>query len=132
MKRLVPPSAALGAEYMIADTMGIRAGLGFINSGSTTDYSLAAGFEYHFPAKGGVSPYVGGEVSDSGQSRSSGGTTPSQFGVNAVFGARYFFSTNFAWGGEVRLGYTSTTAGATTTTALGTDSVQIDLTWFLN
>jgi hypothetical protein len=130
-------SGSLGAKYMVTDAIGLRAALGILNSSSggasTTGYDLGAGFEYHLAGKGGVSPYLGAELGYSGASFSGGGTTPSSFAVNAVFGAEYFFSSNFSWGGEAQLGFNSfTTAGGVTTTSLGTGAVSFIMTWYVN
>ena len=99
------PVGDVGAKYFINDTMAIRVGLGIVNtsSGGTSQtlYDLGAGFEYHLGGKGGVSPYVGAELSYGGESLSAGGTTPSVFGLAAVFGGEYFFSSNFSWAGEI-------------------------------
>ena len=130
------PAGSLGAKYMITDAIGVRAGLGILEmSGggtSSTSFDLGAGFEYHFPGKGGVSPYLGAELGYSGVSVSGGGATPSDFGLNAVFGAEFFLSSNFSWGGEALLGFNSGTSGGVTTTTIGTGAVAFDLTWYLN
>ena len=115
----------------------MRAGVGILNvssgGGSFTLYSLGAGFEYHFGAgKGGVSPYAGAQLSYSGESISTGGTTPSDFGLAAVVGGAYFFSNNFSWAGEARLGFDSATAAGVTTTTIGTFGFATFLTWYLN
>lgn len=127
----------LGAKYMITDNIAIRAALGLLNisSGgdSTTLYDLGAGFEYHFGGKGGVSPYAGAEISYSGASSSAGGDTPSEFGLDAVFGGEYFFSSNFSWAGEARLGFIFDDDGAgTKTNIIGTLGFATFLTWYIN
>ncbi|HVO39280.1 MAG TPA: outer membrane beta-barrel protein, partial [Spirochaetia bacterium] len=128
----------VGVKYLITDAIAIRAALGLANvaasGGSATYYDLGAGFEYHFGGKGGVSPYAGAEVSYSGESISTGGTTPSEFGLAGVVGGEYFFSNNFSWAGEARLGFDSaTSAGGVTTTSIGTIfGFSTFLTWYLN
>jgi len=126
------PGGALGAKYMITDAIALRVMLGFLNNASTTGYDVLAGFEYHFAGKGGVSPYVGAEVGYSGASISGGGATSSDFGVDAVFGAEYFFSSNFSWGGEMKLGFDSFTSAVPTTTTRLFTAVSTLLTWYLN
>jgi hypothetical protein len=128
---------AVGAKFLVTDAIGLRAAMGILNTSaggtSTTAYDLGAGFEYHFAGKGGVSPYVGAEVGYSGESLSTGAATPSEFGLNGVFGAEYFFSPNFSWGGEVKLGFWSaTSAGGAATTFLGTDAASFIMTWYIN
>lgn len=127
----------VGLKYLITDSVALRAALGLANvsatGGSTTYYDLGAGLEYHFGGKGGVSPYAGVEVSYSGLSFSTGGSTPSDFAFAAMFGGEYFFSSNFSWAGEARLGFDSAkTAGGATTTTIGTIGVGSFLTWYLN
>lgn len=126
----------IGVKYIVSDNIAIRAGVGILNQssggGSLTLYSIGGGFEYHFGGKGGVSPYAGAEVSYSGESLSTGGTTPSDFGLAAVVGGEYFFSNNFSWAGEGRLGFDSATAAGTTTTTIGTFGFATFLTWYLN
>jgi len=128
------PAGALGARYMITDNIAVRAMLGFLNNSSTTTtgYDLLGAFEYHFAGKGGVSPYVGAEIGYSGQAASGGGPTPSDFGVQAVFGAEYFLSSNFSWGGEASLGFDSATSAVPATTTKLSTSVSTLLTWYLN
>jgi hypothetical protein len=127
----------IGAKYIVTDNIALRAGLGLMNisSGgdSTTFYDLGAGFEYHFGGKGGVSPYVGAALSYSGASSSAGGDTPSEFGLDAVFGGEYFFSSNFSWAGEARLGFVFDDDGAgTKTNFIGTLGFATFLTWYIN
>jgi hypothetical protein len=127
---------SVGAKYMITDSLGLRASLGFLNQGSggssVTLYDLGVGMEFHFGGKGGVSPYAGAELSYSGAAYSSGATAPSEFGICALFGGEYFFSSNFSWAGEARLGFSSATAGGTTTTTFGTFGFATFLTWYIN
>ncbi len=129
-------TGAVGAKYWINNDMAVRAAVGFQNvsagGGSTTPYDFGGGFEYHFGGKGGVSPYVGAEISYSSHSTSAGGTQPSMFGLQAVFGGEYFFSSNFSWAGEAGLGFASATAGGVTTTTVGTFGFGTFLTWYIN
>ncbi len=126
----------LGAVYMISDVLAVRMAGGFLNTSSggtsTLGYDLGAGAEYHFPGKGGVSPYVGGQLSYSGASVPSGSPKESGFGINAVLGADYFFSPNFSWGADMMIGYQSITAGGATTTTFGTNAFTMKVTWYLN
>lgn len=133
------PMGSLGVKYFFTDNVAIRAAVGLDNvsvgGGSTTDYMLAAGFEYHFGGKGGVSPYLGAQVSYSGFSLSGGGATSSDFGLRAVFGGEYFFSSNFSWSGELGLGFDSAYAPgppAATTTRIGTAAFTTAVTWYIN
>ena len=130
------PFADVGGVFMITDAFALRAAAGFLNTtsggSSTLGYDLGAGVEYHFAGKGGVSPYAGAQLSYSGASVPTGAPAQSAFGLNAVLGAEYFFSTNFAWGGELSIGYVSSTQGTTTTTFFGTNELTSYLTWFIN
>jgi hypothetical protein len=127
----------IGAKYIVTDNIALRAALGLrnISSGgdSTTLFDLGAGFEYHFGGKGGVSPYAGAEISYSGASFSVGGDTPIEFGLGGVFGAEYFFSSNFSWAGEARLGFIYYDDGAgTKTNVIGTLGFATFVTWYIN
>ena len=126
----------LGITYMFADDFGMRADLGIVNSSSGGSsaalFDLGVGIQYYFGNKGGVSPYVGGELSYGGEFLSTGATTPSIFGVAAVLGGEYFFSSNFTWSGELRLGFVSYNNGTATTTSIGTLGVASYLTWYIN
>ena len=125
----------VGAKYMITDAIALRAALGLLNisSGgdSTTLFDLGVGFEYHFGGKGGVSPYAGAEISYSGASVPVG-DNPSQFGVVGVFGAEYFFSSNFSWAGEGRLGFIFDDNAGVKTNFIGTLGFASFLTWYIN
>ncbi|HVP18618.1 MAG TPA: hypothetical protein VMU36_06440 [Spirochaetia bacterium] len=136
------PNGSLGAKYFVNDNVALRAGFGVVNvaagGASTTAYSFGAGFEYHLAGKGGVSPYVGAAVSYSGESLSGGGSTPSDFGIKAIFGGEYFFSNNFSWAGELGLGYdslynpgTPPLIPATTTSSIGTIGFGTFLTYYI-
>ncbi|HUI71196.1 MAG TPA: outer membrane beta-barrel protein [Spirochaetia bacterium] len=132
------PNGSVGGKYFFTDTIALRAALGFASSSaggtSTLGYDLAAGFEYHLNGKNGVSPYVGAEMSYSGYSISTGGSTDSDFGLRGVFGAEYYFSNSFSWGGELGLGLDSaySALSKTTTTTVGTVAFRTTLTWYLN
>ena len=129
-------AGAVGAKYMITDTIGARAGLGLSISSSggssTTYFDLGGGVEFHFGGKGGVSPYAGAELNYSGEAHSTGATAPSEFGMYAMFGGEYFFSSNFSWAGEARLGFDSRTSSGSTTTKFGSFGFATFLTWYIN
>ena len=67
-----------------------------------------------------------------GESLSVGGSTPSVFGLAGVFGGEYFFSSNFSWACEARLGFVSYNNVATPTTTIGTLGFATFLTWYIN
>jgi hypothetical protein len=125
----------LGAKYLITSNIAVRAALGLSSTSaagaSTTLFDVAAGVEYHFGGKGGVSPYAGAEISYSGASVPAG-KGPSSFGLNGVFGGEYFFSSNFSWAGEARLGFRSDNAAGATATTIGTAGIATFLTWYIN
>jgi Outer membrane protein beta-barrel domain len=131
------PGGALGAKFFITDAIAVRASLGFSSSttsggGGGTEFDLGAGFEYHFGGKGGVSPYAGAELGYSIGSPAGGGNATNVFAVNGVFGAEYFFSSNFSLAGELMLGYASSTTGPFTSSAFATGAALFILTWYLN
>jgi hypothetical protein len=127
---------SFGAKFWATDALALRAGVGFASrtggNQAGTGYDLGAGAEYHFTAIGGVSPYVGAQASYSGGMPSGGGAAQSDFSVNAVLGAEYFFSSNFSWAGEFRFGYDTFNDGTTTFTFLGTDWGAMIFTWYIN
>ena len=142
-------SSTIGAKFMVSHNVAIRAEIGVTSvspaggGGSTTGFEIGAGFEYHLAsAPGNVSPYLGLQAGFGGGSVSGGGSTPSRFGVNAVFGGEYFFSSNFSAAGEVGIGFSSlsnqpaptvTDPTATgSTTRFGTGSAIFILTWYMN
>ena len=131
------PTGSLGAKFFITDAMALRASLGFSSSttsggGGGTGFDLGAGFEYHFGGKGGVSPYAGAELGYSIGSPAGGGNATNVFAVNGIFGAEYFFSSNFSWAGELMLGYASSSTGPVTSSAFATGAALFILTWYLN
>jgi hypothetical protein len=131
------PSGSLGAKFFITDAIAVRASLGFSSSttsggGGGTGFDLGAGFEYHFGGKGGVSPYAGVELGYSIGSPAGGGNAQNVFAVDGVFGAEYFFSSNFSWAGELMLGYASNTIGAASSSSFGTNAAIFIITWYLN
>ena len=160
--------STIGAKFMASENVAIRVEAGLSSysppspgtvypsttpaypSGSTTGYEFGAGFEYHMTAVGGVSPYVGlqaGYASGSTPAPAAPATappTPATFSVTGVWGGEYFFSSNFSWGGEIGLGFSSTTniwnggvdaSGKLTygsSSTIGTGSATMILTWYLN
>lgn len=128
------PAEAVGVKVVVADNIALRADLGlesFAFGGSTeTLLDAAAAVEFHFGGKGGVSPYAGGEVSYSTGTFTGLPTPYSTFGVAGLIGGEYFFSSNFSWAGEARLGFIS--ESNPTMTILGTFGFASFLTWYLN
>ena len=100
---------------------------------TTTGYTFAGGLEYHFGVIGGVSPYLGAEISYTGFSISGGTSANTDLGLRAVVGGEYFFSNNFSWAGELGLGYDSNYIGgtATTNTFIGTVGASFIITYYL-
>ncbi|MBW7887072.1 MAG: hypothetical protein H3C35_01770 [Bacteroidetes bacterium] len=47
-------------------------------------------------------------------------------------GAEYWFSSRFAWGGYVALGFGSSGPSGATTSTFGTQGVGTTLTWWIN
>jgi hypothetical protein len=133
----VVPVASLGVKYFINDNIALRAGVGLVNvynggtTITTTGYTFAGGFEYHFGVKGGVSPYLGAQVSYSGESISGGAAGSSDAAIRAIVGGEYFFSNNFSWAGELGLGYESVYNGTTTSTEIGTVGASFIITYYL-
>jgi outer membrane protein W len=132
-------TGAIGVKYLVNDAIALRADAGVrhysysTNSGTITAYDLGLGLEYHFEGKGGVSPYVGALFNYSGESVSPKVDTPSDLGLMALFGGEYFFSSNFSWAGEARIGYDyyKSAAGDTITT-IGTYGFATFLTYYFS
>jgi hypothetical protein len=125
----------VGAKIMITDNLALRLALGV--QGSTLSLSsintlvdLGAGLEFHFRIKGGVSPYLGVEVSTNVASFTDVDYLSYGGGICAVFGGEYFFSSNFSWAGEARVGgiyFAEPPSGA-----IGTLGFATFLTWYFN
>lgn len=147
--------STIGLKFMASENLAVRVEAGFTSatpagtSGSTSGYTFGAGFEYHMTAVGGVSPYVGLQAGYGGGSPPSppaGVTappTPSLFRVTGIWGGEYFFSSNFSWGGEIGIGYSSISNQLSgvdalgnptygSASAIGTGSATMILSWYLN
>jgi hypothetical protein len=104
-------AGAIGVTHMANDDIALRADAGVRRQsysaapGTITVYDLGLGLEYRFAGKGGVPPYVGAPFDYSGESISPEADTPSDLGIMALFGGEYFFSGNFSWAGEARVGF---------------------------
>jgi hypothetical protein len=130
---------AIGVKYMINDAIALRADVGIkqysssVTSNTQMVYDLGVGLEYHFAGKGGVSPYIGALFNYSSESFSPSVPTPSDLGIMALFGGEFFFSSNFSWAGEARVGFDTYKApsGATSTT-IGTYGFATFLTYYFN
>lgn len=144
----VRSTPTIGLKFMASENFAVRVETGFntyspANGGGTiTGYAVGAGFEYHMTAVGSVWPYVGLQTGYGGGSNNVN-STRSSFGVAGVWGGEYFFSSNFSLGGEVGVGFTSTTNvyyandinGKPlygTDSAIGTGSATMIATWYLN
>jgi hypothetical protein len=126
-------SSAVGMKYFISDGMalfvlaGLNTSSGSANvpdsisaKQSSTTFGIAAGVQAHFRPLYSTSPYVGGQVSFSSTSTDNGDTgsfvhktSSSQFGVAALAGFDWFFTHGLCLGGEMSLGFTSTSTSST-------------------
>ena len=141
----VQSTTTVGLKFWASDNMAIRVEAGYQSStppvgDATSGYAVGAGFEYHMTAIGSLSPYVGLQLGYGGGSVPGGGTTQSQFDVRGVWGAEYFFSSNFSWAGELGLGYTSLSnvpytdvdgPQMGTASSFGTGSATMILSWYM-
>jgi hypothetical protein len=143
---------AVGAKYFISDDMalfllaGLSTSSGSDSTASTvsakqssTAFGIAAGFQMHTRPLYSTSPYWGAMVSFGSSSTDNGGTSgtdgsdfktsSSAFGVAAIAGFDWFFTHGLCLGGEVGLGFKSTsasfTSGGTTTDAQGTTVIAL-------
>ena len=145
----VRTTPTVGLKFMASENLAVRVEAGFNSyspaggGNTTTGYAFGAGFEYHMTAVGSVSPYVGFQAGYGGGSTGGGGSTQTSFGAAGVWGGEYFFSSNFSWGGEVGIGFTSTSNVLTgvdinglpiygTRSEIGTGSATLIATWYLN
>jgi hypothetical protein len=150
----VQSTGSIGLKFMASENVAVRVEAGFSSNspagggGSTSGYAVGAGFEYHMTAVGGVSPYVGlqaGYASGSVPSPAVGTAppVPAAISVNGVWGGEYFFSSNFSWGGEIGVGFSSLSNQQSgvdalgnptygSASAFGTGSATMILTWYLN
>jgi hypothetical protein len=140
---------AVGAKYFIADDMDLFLLAGFNSASgsdsvastataksSATQFGIAAGIQIHTRPFYSTSPYWGGMISFGSSSTDNGEsgnadfkTSGSTFGVAALAGFDWFFTHGLALGGEVSLGFKSTsgsfTSEGTTTDAQGTTVIAL-------
>jgi hypothetical protein len=140
---------AVGAKYFLSDDMALFALVGLNTSSgsdsvassvsakqSSTAFGIAAGFQMHTRPVYSTSPYWGAMVSFGSSSTDNGGsgdadvkTSNSAFGVAAIAGFDWFFTHGMALGGDVSLGFKSTSGSETvdgsTTDAQGTSVISI-------
>ncbi len=128
-----PLNSAVGMKYFVADDMAIFVLAGFNSSSgdttqastisakpSTTQFGIAAGIQAHMRPLYSTSPYVGGQISFGSSSYDNGGSgnndfkrSSSSFGVAAIAGFDWFFTRGLCLGGQVALGFASTSASET-------------------
>jgi hypothetical protein len=138
------PSSAVGMEYFISDGTNVFVLLGFNSQSgtpgnttpdstsakpSTTAFGFGAGIQMHCHPVFSTSPYWGGMVSfgsssgDEGQSGSNDvKNSSSTFGVAALGGFDWFFTRGLCLGGEMQLGFSSTSSSHTGPAETGTGS----------
>ncbi len=143
---------AVGGKYFIADNMALFVLAGFNSSSgsdsvastvsakqSSTAFGIAAGFQMHCHPFYSTSPYWGAMISFGSSSSHNGGTSGtdgtdekssnSAFGVAALAGFDWFFTHGLALGGEISLGFKSTsqsfTSDGTTSDAQGTTVISL-------
>jgi hypothetical protein len=140
---------AVGGKYFIADDMdifilaGVNTSSGSDSIASTqsakpssTAFGIAAGVQAHFRPLYSTSPYVGGIVSFGSHSTDNGAsgnsdfkTSSSTFGVAALAGFDWFFTHGLCLGGEMSLGFRSTsssqTVEGTTTDSQGSSGIAL-------
>lgn len=140
---------AVGAKYFISDGLDlfVLAGLNTVSGGdstpstqsakeSTTQFGIAAGVQSHCRGLYSTSPYWGGMVSFSSSSYDNGGSGNSDikssgttFGIAALAGFDWFFTRGLCLGGEMTLGFKSTsgsfTEEGTTTDYQGASTIAL-------
>ncbi len=128
-----PFGSAVGGKYFVSDGMDIFVLLGFNStSGDTaalstqsakpsmTVFGIGAGVEDHFRPLYSTSPYAGAMVTFGSKSTDDGNsgslehkTSTSTFGVAAIAGFDWFFTHGLCLGGQMQLGFQSTSASTT-------------------
>jgi hypothetical protein len=130
----IGPGGAIGGAYALSENMRLNAGVNFSsasNAGtSSTAFGIGAGVWMYQQAMENVTTFYGGGLTY-GSSGPSGSTT-STFSVAGNFGAEYWFSPRFSWGGYVSAGFSSTSFAGTSSSNFGTMGVSTSLTWWLN
>ena len=128
-----PFGSAIGGEYFLSDGMDLFVLLGFnTTSGDTsapstqsakpsmTAFGIGAGVEDHFRPLYSTSPYIGGMVTFGSRSTDNGEsgnaevkTSSSAFQIAAIAGFDWFFTRGLCLGGQMQLGFQSTSASVT-------------------
>lgn len=127
------PAGSIGAAYALSENMRLDAGLSFSSTSTTggtssTGFGIGGSVKLYSPAMENVSYFYGGGVNFG----SVGSPAVTTIGVNVLGGAEYWFSSRFAMGGYVSLGFTNFGPSGATTTVIGTQGVSTTLTWWIN
>ncbi len=142
-----PLTSGVGMKYYISDDLALRilAGLNTTSGDptfsdstsakpSTTDFGIGVGIEKHFRPLYSTSPYVGAQVSFGSHSYDNGGSgiaeeknSASTFNVGVLAGFDWFMTRGMALGGELNLGFTSTSGSHTVGSITTNDQTQSDI-----
>lgn len=129
-----PNLNSIGGAYALSENMRLDAGIAFTSvappspAKSQTGFGLGASVKMYSPAMENVTYFYGAGFSFG----TYGDPAVSSFGVNALGGAEYWFSSRFAMGGYASFGFGSTGASGAKTTTIGTMGVSTTLTWWIN
>ncbi|HET6402033.1 MAG TPA: hypothetical protein VFH95_11620 [Candidatus Kapabacteria bacterium] len=142
-----PLTSGVGAKYYISDDLALRilAGLNTTSGSpdvpdstsakqSSTDFGIGVGIEKHFRPLYSTSPYVGAQVSFGSSSTDNGQsgeleekTSSSTFNVGLLAGFDWFMTKGMALGGEMNLGFSSTSHSNTVGTLTTSDQSVTDI-----
>ncbi|MHB1049809.1 MAG: hypothetical protein ACYC09_07010 [Bacteroidota bacterium] len=127
------PGSSIGAAYALSENMRLDAGLSFSSTSttggtSTTAFGLGGSVKMYSPAMENVSYFYGAGLNFG----SVGSPAVTTIGINVLGGAEYWFSSRFAWGGYVSLGFANSGPSGAKTTVIGTQGVSTTLTWWIN
>lgn len=138
-----PMNSAVGMKYFLSDDMALFVLLGFNSmSGnpaladttsqkpSSTKFGIGAGIQAHMRPLYSTSPYIGGIISFADSSFDNGASgnfdqkgSATTFTVAALAGFDWFFTRGLCLGGQVSLGFSSTSTSSTGPDETGSKSV---------
>jgi len=128
------PAKSIGAAYALSENMRLDAGLTFESTAppspatSSTEIGIGASIKLYHPAVENVTYYYGGGVGFN----TAGDPAFSTIGISVMGGAEYWFSSRFAVGANVSLGFTNSGVSGAKTTRIGTQGVGMTWTWWIN
>lgn len=126
--------SSLGVAYAFSENTRLNGELEFSSvsptgGSSQTNFGIGATLWIYQPAMENVTVSYGGGLGYG--STSSGGVSSSSISILGEFGAEYWFSPKFAWGGQLTLGFNTSGPSGAKTSTFGT-GMSTSLTWWFN